>query len=461
MNKTAQRCKFFSLAIAFAGMLPLCAGADDHYAAQNGQTPSAPYTTWSSAAANIQDAVNAATTNDTVWVGAGRYRVPPNFTNYIGTNVVFINKPLTLRSSNGVPATTIIDGERAARGVAAFHPTTTTNRFTIDGFTITNCYATNMGGGILFNSDNLARWTGVVQNCIICNNLVEYGTNGGSFLNTVGARGGGIGQYAWNLQGFGLVITNCVIRDNKTDGPQRNGYGGGVYASGFSTFYMSDCLLEGNISESGGGAYIGWPRTWIQNCVFRENAATNNFYWQGGGGLAAAYPSAGSTDKSWVRNCLVYNNRARGGGGLYVSQGILYIDNCTIVSNRMTADGGAGIWQTYAYGGLRVLNSIIYSNSGNADLSLNTYTNNFFTNLCVYSTNNLLGTDNFTNNPGFADWSGRDFRLTPASPCVNRGMNQGWMNTIYDLDGRKRIRYGTVDLGAYEFIQAGTVFYAY
>jgi hypothetical protein len=448
----------FCILLLFIVLFPLCAPADDHYAAQNGQAPSAPYTAWSSAASNIQDAIDKAATNDTVWVGAGRYTVPPNFTNYIGTNVVFINKPLTLRSSNGVPASTIIDGEGKSRGVAAFYLTTTTNRFIIDGFTITNCYATNMGGGILFNSDNSNRWTGVVYNCIICNNLVEYGSNSSSFLNGRGARGGGIGQFAWNLVGFGLVITNCVIRNNKTDGPQQAGYGGGIYTAGFSTFYMSDCLIEGNVSESGGGAYLGWSRSWVENCVFRNNAATNNFYWQGGGGLALAYPSAGSTDRSWVRNCLIYNNSARGGGGMYVSQGILNIYNCTIVSNRMTADGGGGIWQTYAYGGLRVMNSVIYSNSGNSDLTLATYTNNFFTNICVYSTNNLLGEGNFTNSPGFADWAGKNFRLAPGSPCVNRGFNQDWATNGIDLDGRRRIRYGTVDIGAYELIQDGTIY---
>ena len=95
-------------AMMFA-ILPF-APADDHYAAQNGQAPGGTYTAWGIAASNIQDAVNAATTNDTVWVGAGRYTVPPNAVVWMGTNVVYIDKPMTLRSSNGVPATTIIDG---------------------------------------------------------------------------------------------------------------------------------------------------------------------------------------------------------------------------------------------------------------------------------------------------------------------------------------------------------------
>ena len=105
------------LLMLLLGVLP-CAWCGDYYVARNGQTPSYPYTTWESAALHIQDAVDAATTNDTVWVGAGRYTAPPNFTNFGGSNVVFINRPLTLRSSNGVPASTVIDGQGSCRGIA-------------------------------------------------------------------------------------------------------------------------------------------------------------------------------------------------------------------------------------------------------------------------------------------------------------------------------------------------------
>jgi len=51
-----------------------------------------------------------------------------------------------------------------------------------------------------------------------------------------------------------------------------------------------------------------------------------------------------------------------------------------------------------------------------------------------------------------------DYRLRANSPCVNTGTNQGWMTNSYDLDGRMRIRYGTVDMGAYEAIYNGTIY---
>ncbi|MFA7159681.1 MAG: choice-of-anchor Q domain-containing protein [Kiritimatiellia bacterium] len=431
--------------------------AADFYAAKNGQMPSAPYSTWATAAAHIQDAVDKAGTNDTVWVGAGRYTVPPNFTNYIGTNVVFIDKPLVLRSSNGVPATTIIDGGGSARGAAFFYRQTTSNLFVIDGFTITNCYATNMGGGLLFNGDNLCRWTGVVINCIITHNTVAWGTNNGSFRDTIGARGGGIGRYNWNvLGGCGLVITNCVIRNNtalKGPGAADIGVGGGIYLTGYGYPVVANCLIENNAAGDGAGIHNYMAATLYERCVIRNNTAS-----AGGGGF---YLSAGAT----LINCLVYNNAAATyGGGIYN----LYapppsIINCTITSNTAPAVYGAGIRVRFASqgAGLRVCNSIIYSNAYNADLLSDIYTNFFFTNTCIFSTNDLVAEacdGNFTNSPRFVDFAGEDFHLAPGSPCVNAGINQDWMTNAVDLNGERRIRYGTVDVGACEMILDSSIY---
>ncbi len=68
------------------------------------------------------------------------------------------------------------------------------------------------------------------------------------------------------------------------------------------------------------------------------------------------------------------------------------------------------------------------------------------------------GTGNITNDPFFIDKDSGNWRLTPNSPCVNQGFNQDWMTNSYDLDNRIRIRYGTVDMGAYELIYEGSIY---
>ena len=57
-----------------------------------------------------------------------------------------------------------------------------------------------------------------------------------------------------------------------------------------------------------------------------------------------------------------------------------------------------------------------------------------------------------------------NYNLRGQSPCVDKGVSYSWMTDpedvrCKDLDGRDRIIYGVVDLGAYEFYApAGSVF---
>src|SRR5205085_12665302 len=85
-----------------------------HYVAANNLNPLSPYASWSTAARNIQDAVDAAivpgalvlVTNGVYLTGAREV--------YGATNRLVINKLLTVRSVNG-PQSTIIDGGHAVR----------------------------------------------------------------------------------------------------------------------------------------------------------------------------------------------------------------------------------------------------------------------------------------------------------------------------------------------------------
>ena len=60
------------------------------------------------------------------------------------------------------------------------------------------------------------------------------------------------------------------------------------------------------------------------------------------------------------------------------------------------------------------------------------------------------GAGHVTADPLFVDLSVTNLRLQAGSPCINAGLNEGWMFTTVDLDGRVRILNNVVDMGAYE-----------
>lgn len=174
--------------------------AEDRYVDANSTNPQAPFTNWGTAAANIQDAIDAAQPGDTVLVTNGVYRfggrvvlgvsnvvVDPSGTYAVipgyDTNRVAVTKAIRVQSVTG-PDTTIIDGLGNSRCVYL------TNGAALIGFTVTNGFTSWAGAGVWSLSTNT-----VVSNCVVVGNRSIVGQGGGLFSGTT---------------------HDCILRNNRT-----------------------------------------------------------------------------------------------------------------------------------------------------------------------------------------------------------------------------------------------------
>src|SRR6185503_15200143 len=130
---------FLQFAVTLLTFVPFDVPATVRHVDVNSASPTPPYTSWATAATNIQDAVDAAVAGDEIVVTNGIYATGGREHNGIA-NCVAVDKPLVLRSING-PQFTVIDGGQSVRCVYI------TNGVSLSGFTLTNG-----AGGVLCES---------------------------------------------------------------------------------------------------------------------------------------------------------------------------------------------------------------------------------------------------------------------------------------------------------------------
>ena len=157
------------------------APATVRYVDLNSANPVPPYADWSTAATNIQDAVDASTDGDQILVTNGVYQTGGRVVYGSLTNRVAVDRAVTVQSVNG-PEVTVIQGEPLTpeAGVSA-RCVYLTNNATLSGFTLTNGATSNMGdwdfdesGGGVWCENSSA----VVTNCVITGNSA-YADGGG------------------------------------------------------------------------------------------------------------------------------------------------------------------------------------------------------------------------------------------------------------------------------------------
>ena len=421
-----------------------------HYVKLDNATPVAPYTSWATAATNIQEALDAADqVGALVLVGNGVYTTGGRVVYGALSNRVAMIKPVTVRSVNG-PAMTIIQGA-GPRGDSAVRCAYVGTNAVLEGFTLTHGATRSSGdvdreqsgGGVwcegsgvlrncvlsgnsAFDGGGGAFW-GTLYNCTFTDNLASNGSGGGASLGTLyncvltgnsASCGGGVSYgtlYHCTLTGNSAVsdgggasygtLYNCMLTGNSAD------FGGG--AGGGMLYH---CTLTSNAASYGGGASYGM----LYNCTLTGNLASS-----GGGSCWGA-----------LYNCALISNLASNGGGAY--NGKLY--NCTLTGNSASADGGG------AYNGT-LYNSIVYYNTASSG-------SNYWDGTLTYSctTPDPGGIGNIIDDPRFVNVAAGDYHLQSVSPCINAGTNQDWMVGATDLDGNPRLYVGgRVDMGAYEY----------
>ncbi len=135
-------------------------------------------------------------------------------------------------------------------------------------------------------------------------------TGGVALDSETGDRGGGI--YAVTAT---LVVSDCVIRDNRAD------YGGGIYAYE-SNFILEGSTISGNVGYFGGGISL------------QEDAATliGNTFSGNNANYGAAVHFSADRPNVMIGN-IVTGNRANVNGAVYIE---VYHDQAILISNQVT-----------------------------------------------------------------------------------------------------------------------------
>jgi hypothetical protein len=230
-----------------AGFLANAVQAATYYVNANNAAPVPPYTSWATAATNIQDAISVTTNGDTVLVTNGVYAFGGHAVTGTLTNRVALTNAITVQSVNGPFVTTIL-GAGPTNGVNAVRCAWLTNGASLAGFTVT--WGATLTSGIQDQQSGGGIWcastSASVRNCVIVSNQAyQYGS--GIYQGTISSS-----LVYTNIGSAGAAsysaLNNCTVVSNSTYGVYspvamtncivyyNNGFGGNNYSLSGGTF---------------------------------------------------------------------------------------------------------------------------------------------------------------------------------------------------------------------------------